>query len=781
MPDVMQGREEEITRPKLAKTDSPKSSEDQPHRRRFLWASIAVLAVGAVSALVGLAVFAPGQWARAIGPATAALIAAVGAGLLLLGRNRAAVRWMGVGIWLTVTGMVLFTGGVRAPAVIAYPVIIVVLGWLISARAAIWACVATVLATFGFIVAESAGWLPAPFPSSASMYAGDQIIVHVLAAMLSVALVRTHRRRLKELRRAGQELQLRSEALEASKAELNKAQQIAKVGDWIYELSSDTMRLSGETCRIFGLPAGSIGNRRTYLAFVHPQERERVEQNWQAILRGEVSEMEHRIVVDGSIRWVRQKVELECATDGKAVRAVGITQDITERKVADETIRELAFFDPLTKLPNRTLLRDRLHQCMAAGQRSGAYAALLYIDLDHFKSLNDSAGHEMGDLLLSQVGQRLLSSVRAEDTVARMGGDEFVVLLVNLGPGEPTALRQAQTIARKILELMNESYQLRHMIYQGTPSVGVTLFRGEQFSADEILRQADLAMYRSKADGRNGIRFFDPTMEVSVMQRAALERDLRTAVVQGHFVLYYQPQQRAEGGIDAAEALVRWQHPSRGLVAPGEFIALAEETGLILPLGHNLLQQACEQLARWSFRPELAHLKLSVNVSALQFRQPEFVQQVLDVLEITGANPHRLKLELTESLLIANVEEVVVKMNALKEKGVSFSLDDFGTGYSSLSYLSRLPLAQLKIDRSFVSGLQIDPNANAICQATISMAHSLRLKVVAEGVESDAQRRFLIHELGCDAIQGFLVSRPLPIDDFEAFMLREQVSAPADL
>ena len=456
--------------------------------------------------------------------------------------------------------------------------------------------------------------------------------------------------------------------------------------------------------------------------------------------------------------------------DGAVTHYIGAQYDITERKQAEEKINELAFFDQLTGLPNRTLLMDRLKQTMTASSRSGSYGALLLLDLDKFKTLNDTLGHDMGDLLLQQVAQRLTTCVRAGDTVARLGGDEFVVMLASLSMNEGDAATQTEAVGEKIIATLNQTYQLKDVAYHSTPSIGATLFRSQQNAIDDLLKQADLAMYKSKEAGRNALRFFDPDMERVVMKRAALENDLREAVAERQFLLHYQPQ-LAGGQLTGSEALVRWRHPRRGRVSPAEFIPLAEETGLILPLGHWVLETACIQLAAWAARPEMAHLTVAVNVSAHQFRQPDFVAQVLAVLKDTGANPQRLKLELTESLLVANVEEIIEKMFALKAKGVGFSLDDFGTGYSSLAYLKRLPLDQLKIDQSFVRDVLSDPNDAAIARTIIALAQSLGLGVIAEGVETEAQRDFLAKS-GCHAYQGYFFSRPLPLEGFEEFAQR---------
>jgi diguanylate cyclase (GGDEF)-like protein len=443
----------------------------------------------------------------------------------------------------------------------------------------------------------------------------------------------------------------------------------------------------------------------------------------------------------------------------------------TERRAAKEKINSLAFFDQLTGLPNRTLLLDRLKQTLVVSARNGNHGALLFIDLDNFKTLNDTLGHDMGDLLLKQVAQRLTLSVREGDTVARLGGDEFVVVLAGLGTVEEDVAIGIERVGEKILATLNQPYQLGDMPRYSTASIGITLFRGDLATIDDLMKQADLAMYKAKEAGRNAWRFFDPHMESAVKELAALDEDLRRALEEKQFLLHYQAQVVGEVRVTGAEVLVRWQHPQRGMVAPADFIPLAEKTGLILSLGHWVLQTACAQLSLWASRPEMADLSLAVNVSAHQFRQPDFVDQVLAVLHETGANPQRLKLELTESLLVHDVQQIIEKMFALKARGVGFSLDDFGTGYSSLSYLKRLPLDQLKIDQSFVRDILIDPNDAAIAKMVIVLAESMGLAVIAEGVEIEAQREFLAR-LGCHAYQGYLFSRPLPLEQFEAFMKR---------
>ncbi len=452
---------------------------------------------------------------------------------------------------------------------------------------------------------------------------------------------------------------------------------------------------------------------------------------------------------------------------GEVTNYIGSYYDISKLKHAEEKIQELAFFDQLTGLPNRILLIDRVRQALNTNTRNKSFGALLFIDLDNFKTLNDSLGHDMGDLLLKKAAQRISSCVRADDTVARFGGDEFVVLLANLGTQKAKAAAlQAEAIGEKILAAFTETFHLDPYEYPCTPSVGVTLFSPEDRNVDELLKRADLAMYDAKTAGRNGLRFFDPVMQTMISARAALETDLREDLKKERLLLHYQPQVDHEGRLLGAEALARWPHAQRGMVSPSEFIPVAESTGLILPLGALMLKIACRQLARWSADPATERLTVAINVSALQMRQKNFVEQVRAIIEQTGADPHRLKIELTESTLVSNVDDVIAKMDKLKAIGIGFSLDDFGTGYSSLSYLKRLPLDQLKIDRSFVKDVLVDPNDAAIAQMIIALSKSLGLSVIAEGVETEEQYSFLARH-GQLNYQGYLFGRPLPPEDFE--------------
>jgi len=456
----------------------------------------------------------------------------------------------------------------------------------------------------------------------------------------------------------------------------------------------------------------------------------------------------------------------------------GYIRDITERKEAEQQISNLAFYDPLTQLPNRRLLIDRLQQVLVSNDRNKRQGALLLIDLDNFKVLNDTQGHDTGDLMLIEAATRIQNCVRQGDTAARLGGDEFVVLLEDLDPDEATAASQAEAVGEKICFALEQTYHLKGSDYRSTASIGATLLRGPVKTADEMLRRADVGLYQAKADGRNTLRFFDPDLQALVMARVDLETDLRRAVSgQEQFLLYYQAQVDSSGRLNGVEALLRWRHPVRGMVPPSEFIPLAEDTGLILPLGHWVLSTACQQLATWAACPAMAHLTMAVNVSPKQFGLPTFVDEVLALVDYFGVNPANLKLEITESMLLDNVDEVIAKMTSLKAKGINFSLDDFGTGYSSLSYLKRLPLYQLKIDQSFVRDVLTDHNDAAIAKTIVALSSSMGLAVIAEGLETEGQRDFLaLH--GCHNYQGYFFSHPLPIVEFDEFVNSKYPSDP---
>jgi diguanylate cyclase (GGDEF)-like protein/PAS domain S-box-containing protein len=472
---------------------------------------------------------------------------------------------------------------------------------------------------------------------------------------------------------------------------------------------------------------------------------------------------------DGSTVTVESHLTLVKGEDGKARSILAINTDITRRKAAEAKMERLAFYDTLTELPNRQLLRDRLDRALTIADRQETMGALLFIELDDFKTLNDTLGHRIGDLLLQQVARRLLSCIRKTDTVARLGGDEFVVLVEGLSKDEKTATAAVKLVADKILEVILKPYRLELNECESTASIGVALFTGSSETGDDLLRRADLAMYKAKSQGRNAMCFFNPEMQTYITLRAALRSDLRRALQNSEFELFYQPQVHSDGHVTSAEALLRWRHPQRGMVPPTEFIPLAEDAGLIVDIGRWVLDTACSQLAKWTNDPEMENLSIAVNVSLRQFRDSHFVNLVMEALRKSGANPHRLKLEITESSILEQLEDTIAKMEFLKVCGIGFSLDDFGTGYSSLSHLKRLPLDQLKVDRAFIHDLVATDKCASIARTIITLGHNLNLTVIAEGVETVAQREFLKKE-GCHIYQGFLFSPALNCAQFEAFV-----------
>ena len=453
--------------------------------------------------------------------------------------------------------------------------------------------------------------------------------------------------------------------------------------------------------------------------------------------------------------------------DGGITNYICAFFDITERKQAEQKIHNLAFYDPLTQLPNRRLLFDRLHQAVATSARNQNSAALLFIDLDNFKILNDTRGHDIGDMLLIEVGQRLRACIRESDTLARLGGDEFVVLLEELSEDRAQAAVQAREVGEKVHKAINQPYVLKDVEHYSSASIGISLFSNYRQNLDDLLKQADTAMYAAKKAGRNTLRFFDPAMQEALEIHSKLEAGMRWALPKNEFRLYYQLQVDSEQRPVGAEALIRWEHPEYGLVSPDTFIPVAEDTGLILPIGLWVLQTACAQLKKWEKNPLTRELLLAVNVSARQFRQPGFVKQVRDMIEQYAIDPSHLKLELTESTVLENVVDTIDKMHALKSIGMRFSMDDFGTGYSSLAYLTQLPLDQLKIDQSFVRNIGIKPSDSMIIQTIIGMANNLGIEVIAEGVETHVQRDFL-WGAGCRFYQGYLFGRPVSPREFNA-------------
>jgi diguanylate cyclase (GGDEF)-like protein/PAS domain S-box-containing protein len=543
---------------------------------------------------------------------------------------------------------------------------------------------------------------------------------------------------------------------------------------WDMDLRTNTVYYSERWWEMVGQPPDTAGaGNDTWRQLMHPDDLPRIDRFMAALVAGRERtysiefRLRHR---DGHYVPILGRGFVLRDDSGRAVRLSGTNTDLTERKDNERRIYELAYYDQLTGLPNRRHLLEQLQRIGSRHSRTPGIGALLFIDLDNFKQINDTLGHAAGDLMLRQVGERLRHAVRETDHLARLGGDEFVLALEDLGDTPHEAAVEAGKVANKILAVLARPHPLgKHAAGRSctiTPSIGVALWGHERGSVDAALGQADIAMYHAKTAGRDTVRFFDPAMQAAIEQRTAMEADLRESLRLHSFPLHCQPQFGEDGRVVGGEILLRWQHPERGLVGPGEFIALAESTGLIVGIGLQALREACCCLERWSRIPGLSDLALAVNVSACQLLQPDFADRVLAVLAETGAPPSRLSLELTESAFARDVDDVIAKMVRLRRHGVLFSLDDFGTGYSSLSYLRQFPLSALKVDRSFVTDVEHTSNAGAIAELIVSLGKTLGLKVIAEGVENERQFAFLRNQ-HCDAYQGFLFAPPLPIGEFE--------------
>ncbi len=855
--------------------DDPDPGEPSP---AFLRITVLALLLAATAFALVIGVLTPDQTGRLAGPAMGAVVAAAAGLALWLGRSNAAVALMSAGGWAVVTGIAVFNGGVRTPAVIAYPLIIVFVGWRFGPRMAMLAMLVSVAAAIGFGLAETVGWLPQPLSTPPAMHVVMQVLVFVLAAALVKHLVRSYQDRLADLRQVSRDLALRTVELEANKAELNRAQAVARVGSWFYDIGQDRMRLSAETCRIFGLPTGTVGNRASYLSRTHPADRATVDRAWQSARQGGSFDHEHRILVGDSIRWVRQMAEFEFVTDGVAVRAVGVTQDITERKLAEDQLElyasvftharegimiasadgliidvneaftritgyardevlgrnprllnsgrqdgefyaamwrslherghwfgeiwnrrkdgevhalmqtvsavrdaegtarhyvalfsdisalkahesqleRIAHYDVLTGLPNRALLADRLHQAMAQTLRRSQRLAVAFLDLDGFKTVNDEHGHAAGDRLLIALAARMKQALREADTLARIGGDEFVAVLADLDD-----LDASPQLLTRLLDAVSQPIRLDEGSFQVTASLGVTYYpQAEPVDADQLLRQADQAMYQAKLAGKNRFHVFDPEQDRGLRGRHESLQRMRAALQRHEFVLHYQPKVNLRtGSVVGVEALLRWQHPEQGLLLPQEFLPLIEDHSLAVELGDWVIENALAQVDRW--RANGLAMSVSVNVGARQLQQPGFVDRLQRQLEAhPQLRPGDLELEVLETSALEDLDKVAGIIEACGQINVGFALDDFGTGYSSLTYLKRLAVAGIKIDQSFVRDMLDDPDDLAILQGVLGLAAAFRRNVIAEGVESTEQGVLLL-QLGCECAQGYAIARPM--------------------
>jgi diguanylate cyclase (GGDEF)-like protein/PAS domain S-box-containing protein len=753
--------------------DNPMTWE--PSRVFLRYVLIAILA-GLGAYTVAVLNYFPDQPVRLIGPVFLCAVAVVS--IFCIWRNLANLvsKVLLLGCWLAAGLTAFLNDGLGSPSMAIFPLAIIFAGWLLSLRAAVLITLLTGLFVIGLAVAETSGVLVLTGHAPTILFVIVELIVITLSLLLIVDVMRSYKARLLEMTAIVDENQARSRELVALNSGMAQSQSkfATAFGSCPVAASIATvdegrfLEVNQNYERDYGWSAQELLGKTTQDIGLW-QDRQ-AHDDWMRMLVAQGRLVEYETVwthKNGDLRKVSISCEIIEISSVQCILAYAT--DITARKMAEEQIQSLAFTDSLTGLPNRRLLFNRLEHGLAAANRHQRKGALLFIDLDNFKTLNDTHGHDQGDILLKQVAQRLLAVVRETDTVARLGGDEFVVMLENLSIIAIEAANEAERVALKLLDALNHEYLLPRVSFISTPSIGVTLFGEEPESMEEPLKRADMAMYQAKAAGRNAVRFFNPEIQAIVNARVEMERDLRIGLTQQQFILLYQPQMTADGRVTGAEVLVRWNHPDRGTVSPAAFIPLAEESGLILPLGDLILDVACAELARWGKDPHKEDLTLSVNVSAKQFQQDDFGAGVLAAVARHGANPQRLKLELTESVMVNDVESIVAKMTSLRDQGVCFSMDDFGTGYSSLSSLKRLPLDQLKIDQSFVRDILIDANDAAIARMVIVLGESLGLEVIAEGVETLEQKEALAG-LGCSSYQGYLISRPLTIEGLDQFL-----------
>jgi len=590
-----------------------------------------------------------------------------------------------------------------------------------------------------------------------------------------------------ELAQLGHAFNLMTQQLKRTMSQLTQKEELFRlstsaggVGTWEWDMETDHVTWSENVEKIFGAPPGSFGNTaQAYRERIHPDDQPLFDAAVERALQHNATQrMEHRVIwPDGSLHWIETQGHVERNQNGSPDFMRGTVMDITQRKQAQEEIERLAYYDPLTGLANRRLLLDRIQQASAMAQRNDQCGALIFIDLDRFKVLNDSLGHKSGDILLQQVSKRLLASMRREDTVARLGGDEFVILLPANEADVVSTAHQASRVVEKIRSVMQAHFDLDGHTFHVTCSTGIAIYPQDGEQASTLLNHADAAMYQAKGYGRNTIAFYHASLQARADARLALEEALHRAIDEEEMVLYYQAQVDPQQNTVGAEALIRWQRADKSLVPPNDFIPVAEDSGLILRIGEWVLLNACQQLSDWTQDENIVPPRLSVNVSPLQFRHSGFVAQVDRVIQRCNIDPRLLTLEITEGTVIDDLNDTVAKLQALKDLGVRISIDDFGTGYSSLYYLKHLPLDELKIDKSFVQDITQDPDNAAIVEIILSMARHLNLNVVAEGVETQAQATFLLRN-GCECYQGFLYSCPVPADEFARLNLVHHSSHP---
>ena len=731
----------------------------EPSVAAVRYASLFILMACAVLVSVGL-MFPTGSSNRVAGALCMVLVCLASVLLSAQKKARLALLTLLLGTWLAATGLTLTQGGIDSVLLVAYAPLICLTGWIFGIRVAIILGILTIVWTLFLALAQVFGLRPSHTETPELLRWLFSSFTLLFSLFVMAYLVGFHERRLRKVKEL-------DGALKQSESMFRAMTEMLPVGIFRADIEGNCLFVNPRYCEISGQTfSQSLG--RGWWGAVLPEDLPQVEDGWRLLLaHGTAFSVEFRLAQPNhGVAWVYAQAQQQIDDQGECTGHVCAMTDITSSKTAEREIQHLAFYDALTGLPNRRLVMDRLTQAVAGCARTSTSGALFFIDLDNFKTLNDTLGHNIGDLLLQQVALRLQGDVREGDTVARLGGDEFLVILENLSPDPQAAACQAELVGEKILANLNRPYTLAGHQCINTPSIGITLFTNGRVCIDELMKRADLAMYQAKSAGRNTLCFFDPEMQAVVVARAAMEKDLRNALQEHQFLLHYQPQVDDRGHITGAEAFVRWQHPILGKVSPASFIPLAEETGLILPLGFWVLETACQQLARWHANPATAHLTLSVKVSSQQFRQSNFVDQVLATLARTQARAELLKLELNESLLMIDVEDIIEKTVALKAQGVGFSLADLGTGYSSLSHLKRLSLEQLRVDQSFVRGLLTNPNDASVTRSIFALAESLNLKVSAEGVETQAQRDALAAN-GCCSYQGYFFSQPLPVDAFE--------------